>query len=310
MSFIAIFSNFVCRYFLSENLKNSYFWFENISFKDFLLRMVPPGILTGADITLSTAAFEYSSITLVEIIKSGVPMLVLIFSIVTLLESASASKFAVISLLCAGILFSSLGEVDLSVGGVSLGILATFCGASRLVLIQKLLSPSEHSSEHEKIHPLLSLSYFSPVILVSLLLPWTFLEAERLFASHFFSSFREGLGTLLFLSVGVLLALLLNIDELFIIKVTSALTLCVAGIAKLLLLTAFSAIYFSYQFDAYNIIGIILASFGIAGYNLVRLSESKSKELEFRTIEDSSFPYSDASDSETKESFIEVLELK
>lgn len=226
--------------------------------------------------------------SLVEVVKSGVPMIVLIFGILTRFEPFSIVKFVVIGILCLGIFLTSFGEVNLHIGGLILSIIATFSGATRLIAMQRLLSGHTNSSKmvesvddssaipepsgnHSKLHPILSLAYFAPLSVASLFLPWCVLEASRFFHSDFMNRKLE---IILVLCLGAVLAFCLNYVELLIIEASSALTLCVSGIIKLIFLIIVSSILFGYIWTPLNITGILLAIVGISGYNYVRFSDS------------------------------------
>src|SRR5437868_6628906 len=92
------------------------------------------------DIVCTSAAIEFSSVSLVEVVKSGVPMLVFLCGFLFKQEAFSWFKILIITVLCLGIFCTSFGEIALDARGLVLAIIATFSGASRLVLMQFLLS--------------------------------------------------------------------------------------------------------------------------------------------------------------------------
>jgi hypothetical protein len=77
--------------------------------------------------------------------------------------------------------------------------------------------------------------------------------------------------------VGVLLAFLLNLNELVFVEYSSALSLCVAGIVKLLLLIVLNSVVFSYPWTPYNIAGVAFSIIGVSGYNFVKLREKDTR---------------------------------
>eukprot|EP00475_Leptophrys_vorax_P015213 TRINITY_DN21583_c0_g1_i3.p1 TRINITY_DN21583_c0_g1~~TRINITY_DN21583_c0_g1_i3.p1 ORF type:complete len:421 (-),score=102.70 TRINITY_DN21583_c0_g1_i3:839-2101(-) len=256
-----------------SKLQSEEYWPFNISRSAFFTQIVPPGILLGMDIVCTSAAIEFSSVSLVEVIKSGIPMLVLVAGFVLRQEVFSIFKVLIISVLCIGIFCTSYGEINLDPRGLSLATLATVSGASRLLLMQVLLSnpspksPSSSSGSHAKLNPMLSLAYFAPVSAVFLFFPWLFIEASSLFQSEFVN---KKIWILLILLMGVCLAFLINYLELLLVEASNALTLCVSGIMKLIVLIFVSAAIFGYQFTAWNVTGILLAITGVVGYNYLR----------------------------------------
>jgi drug/metabolite transporter (DMT)-like permease len=245
------------------------------------------GLFFRLDIVCTSAAIQYSSVSLVEVVKSGIPMLVLIASVLTKQEVFSVFKVMIILVLCIGIFLTSYGEINLDGRGLFLAIAATLSGASRLFLMQILLSNSIGSSPathgHAKINPLLSLAYFAPISAVFLFFPWVFIEAPRLFRSEFVHEKSWIVFVLLF---GVMLAFAINYVELLLVEASNALTLCVSGIIKLIVLIFVSAIIFGYHFTVFNVTGILLALTGVIGYNYVRFRDQfTNNQTTFERVE-------------------------
>lgn len=265
---VGVVSNFLSRTFFRENLLGDPYWFTRITRSQFWRELVPIGVLLGVDITCTTAAFRYSSIALVEIVKSGSCVCVLVAGIITKQESISLANVLVVLMLSLGILLATLGEVELDLRGLILGVAATVAGASRGIMIQLILS----HSERPRIDPLLSLCYLAPIGFVSLLPAWFVLELPRIVGDTTFWDTHQKSNTALLLCGGMFLAFLLNIVELMIIKTTSALTMSVTGITKMFMLIFINAYVFGYEFDVTNVSGIVITFIGICSYNYIRYS--------------------------------------
>lgn len=217
-------------------------------------------------------------------IKSGIPLLVLVFGIVTKRESFSYSKQLVVVGLCIGIVLTSAGELQFSLTGFLLGAAATVSGAIRLVLMQILLTPTRAAAGlvssplaydmaglGDTIHPFLSVVYFSSVGAISLIVPWVAFDSHRLPA--FLAAHSPG-ALLGYLLMGSVLALGLNMVEVFLIEASSALTMCIAGIVKLVLLIPLNSIFFSYTYTVTGAVGIVICIVGIGLYNYIRYRET------------------------------------
>lgn len=247
------------------------YWPSNIDAKTFFYKLLPPGVLIGLDIVFSNASLEFTSVSLMEVIKGGIPMLVLIFGILTKEETYSTLKLIVITFLWLGIIFTSEGEKNFDFTGFILASMSTLCGAIRLVLMQTLLSKNGKTAIiHPKLHPLLSLAYFAPISAISLFIPMITIEIPKIAQSQFSAHPLEVTALIL---VGVVLAFSLNMIELYLLEASSALTLCVSGIVKLVIIILLSSLFFNYSFTTFNAIGISLCILGIIGYNYVRFKD-------------------------------------
>lgn len=240
-------------------------------------------------------------------------MLVLIIGFFLKIERFSISKILIIIILCIGIVLTSYGELDLSLSGLLLSVFALIAASARLILMQILISNKSSEMEEDydisspspteppftissplgfslqyetrrrdsRIHPLLTLAYFAPISALSLFIPWCAVEAPSLFASAFMERKGELFGYLL---IGVFLAISLNLVEILIMEASSALTLCVSGIIKLLIIIGLNSVFFNYTFTSYNISGIVLAIVGVIAYNYIRFKDVIKAQLPFEKV--------------------------
>jgi len=81
------------------------------------------------------------------------------------------------------------------------------------------------------------------------------------------NNFESNSAIVLDVCLGSLIILVYVIAELLIIRLTSALTLCVVGVMKLVFIVVFSVITFSEKLSALNIAGIVIAVCGVILYN-------------------------------------------
>jgi hypothetical protein len=128
-------------------------------------------------------------------------------------------------------------------------------------------------SHSHRLHPLLSLFYFAPVSAVALLPIQLWLEAPRLEASKFVDAgvWEPTLGLVL---AGCILAFALNSSELYVIRETSALTLCVLGVSKFILVVLLSVgTGLQASLTPLNQMGIGLTIAGLVIYNVVKYRE-------------------------------------
>jgi len=128
-----------------------------------------------------------------------------------------------------GVAIAAYGEAKFDSWGVLLQLGAVVFEATRLVLIQILLT-----SKGATLNPITSLYYVAPCRVVFLTVPWLFVEYPVLKASSTFHLDYFIFGT------NSICAFALNLAVFLLIGKTSALTMNVAGVVKDWLLIAFS----------------------------------------------------------------------
>ena len=136
--------------------------------------------------------------------------------------------------------------------------------------------PPSHAG-HRRLHPMLSLFYFSPVAAAVLAPAFAGFEARRLmFPSVGAKDFTQGevvwvTGGLV--GGGAVLAFALNVSELVVIQTTSALTLCVVATAKFLLVVAMTTWLFGGGVSWVKGVGCGVSVLGVAAYNWMKYRE-------------------------------------
>ena len=134
---------------------------------------------------------------------------------------------------------------------------------------------SPASSKKTRLNPLVSLYYFSPVsavmlIPISITMEWTDLRSSEVVATN-----DNIIFTILLILFGSILAFALNVSELFVIQITSALTLCVLASAKFLVVVWASQAIFEANttMSWINIYGNIISVVGVTLYNALKAYE-------------------------------------
>ncbi|URE35473.1 Triose-phosphate Transporter family [Musa troglodytarum] len=168
-----------------------------------------------------------------------------------------------------GVAVAAYGEARFVAWGVALQLGAVAFEATRLVLIQILLT-----SKGISLNPITSLYYVAPCCFAFLLVPWFVVELPLLRNR---SSFRPDL--LVFIT-NSFCAFALNLAVFLLVGKTSALTMNVAGVVKDWLLIAFSWSVIHDTVTPINLFGYGIAFLGVAYYNHVKLQALKAKEAE------------------------------
>ncbi|KAA8495331.1 putative sugar phosphate/phosphate translocator [Porphyridium purpureum] len=236
--------------------------------------LVPMAILVALDLGLSNASFLSLEASFVEMLKSGGPAVVLIVSVLARVEALELWKVVVILLISSGLALASYGEANFDLKGFLFVMSAMVLGSVRMILAQLLLhgetaSPGSSEEEPQRLSSIQVLYYLTPVSFAVLLPSWiTFIY--RLPASRLATDTSFMLASIAWVLAGAGMAFLLDLFNLLMIAVSSALSSSVAGCAKTALLVLFSWLFFRNQITALNIVGYSICVTGVVWYNVVK----------------------------------------
>ncbi|GAQ82059.1 Nucleotide-sugar transporter family protein [Klebsormidium nitens] len=207
------------------------------------------------------------SVVPIGMLKALMPVAVYSIGVVFKKEVFSVETMANMLGISVGVAVAAYGEIRFDVFGVILQLGAVATEATRLILVQILLT-----SKGLKLNPITSLYYISPACLAFLTIPWVFIEMPRLqqIAMWRFDPF-------VFLS-NASVAFGLNLAVFLLIGKTSALTMNVAGVVKDWLLIAISWFQFKDPVTSTNLFGYSLAFLGVCVYNHAKLKKAVQKE--------------------------------
>lgn len=189
-------------------------------------------------------------------------------------ESFKSSSMANMLSISFGVAIAAYGEAHFNSWGVMLQLSAVAFEATRLVLIQILLT-----SKGISLNPITSLYYVAPCCLAFLFVPWMLVEMPKLKSTSTFHF------DLLIFGTNSLCAFALNLAVFLLVGKTSALTMNVAGVVKDWLLIAFSWSVIRDTVTTINLIGYGIAFLGVAYYNHVKLQAMKAKEAQKKSTQ-------------------------
>lgn len=251
----------------------------------------PLGFFIGADVALTTYAFTYSSVSMVEVVKAGNIILLILTSFVRGQEQFTVARLGVGCMIALGTCLTTLTEVDFDKGGFVAAVLSSLCSVANMLTSEWVMhSEWQHSrsymavmgqdeddlvvdSDDEdtapattiaskyKLDATVTLFFFAPVCVAVLLPVFLYMEMAPLRSVEFTP---EVFGRIF---LGALVAFLLQVSEMNLAQTVSAVTRGVAGAAKLLVLVLISSIIFSHKMGLMNTIGVLLTSIGVFGYN-------------------------------------------
>lgn len=196
-------------------------------------------------------------------LKACTPIAVLLMAVLFRLEKPSAFQLGIVSLICFGVVISSVGELRFSAVGFTFQIFGVFAESVRLVMSDRLL-------KDYKLDSLSTLYYIAPPSSVFILLAFVTFESDNFPWERVFSPFAWVLLANGFLSFGLNVAIVLLITN------TSALSLTVGGIFKDVLLVFLSFVVFGAPVSLLQIFGY---SFSLLGMTLYKNYKSNPEEF-------------------------------
>lgn len=235
----------------------------------YMSSIVPIGALYSLSLWLSNSAYIYLSVSFIQMLKALMP--VAVYSIGVLMKREGFKSETMINMLgiSVGVAIAAYGEALFNAWGVILQLGAVAFEATRLVLIQILLT-----SKGITLNPITSLYYIAPCCFLFLSIPWIVVEYPTLQATSSFHFDYMVFGT------NSACAFALNLAVFLLIGKTSALTMNVAGVVKDWLLIAFSWSVIKDRVTTVNLIGYGLAFLGVCYYNHCKLQGLKAKEAQ------------------------------
>jgi len=271
------------------------------------------GFLCGMEWGLSNYSFKYISVSMYEMVKATTPLWVLIFSVLLGGTSFSCSLASIVLVITLGMILSVSGgaamtprEVYSTPHGFTIGltclICATLCSGIRNVLAQKVL---QHKTAGVSL--LTTLYYVAPSSAAALVLPAAVLEGRDILQFFGFLgksadikgpynnntyiapvSEDDVLTLLGYIMLSSFVALLLSFTEFLVLKRTSAITLCVAGISKQVIVVMMAVVFLQDGFHVLNGVGFSVTLVGIVMYNIYRHREKEEPKEIKEMIRDSS----------------------
>lgn len=240
----------------------------------YLSSVVPIGALYAFSLWLSNSAYIYLSVSFIQMLKALMPVAVYSIGVMFKKENFKGETMANMLSISFGVAVAAYGEAKFDAWGVTLQLGAVAFEATRLVMIQILLT-----SKGINFNPITSLYYVAPCCLVFLSIPWILVEYPILRDSSSFHLEWFIFGT------NSVCAFALNLAVFLLVGKTSALTMNVAGVVKDWLLIAFSWSVIKDTVTPINLFGYGLAFLGVAYYNHTKLQALKTKDAQKKTVQ-------------------------
>jgi len=223
----------------------------------YLRAIVPIGLFFSLSLMFSNAAYLFLSVAFIQMLKATTPVAVLMVTWGLGIAPPNMKTLANVSIIVVGVIIASLGEIKFVMFGFVVQILGIVCEATRLAMVERLLSSAEF-----KMDPLVSLYYFAPACALMNGIMFMFMELPKISVQQILDL---GLFTLL---ANASVAFMLNIAVVFLIGKTSSLVLTLSGVLKDILLVMASMVLFHDPVSPLQGFGYSIALAGLMVYKL------------------------------------------
>jgi len=216
-------------------------------------------LLFTLNICAGNVGLLYASVSLREVVRSLTPGITLAFSVWLLNKSYRMDAVWSLIAIAVGVIITTATELDLNMGGLIIllsgGILAALKGVTTNMVLVGVGS----------VHPLYVLYVMSPLALVQMIaMAFVFGETADLYATWESRSISLCAGMIL--STGFM-AFFLNIANFNLNKITSPVTVSVAGSFKEIVTIGLSFVVFQNKATPLNLFGILIALTGTGFYH-------------------------------------------
>lgn len=239
-----------------------------ITWQIILYRLTPLAVFHASGLTLGNSAYKFLSVAYIQILKSLSPVMILLVAFMIGKEKPSAIQLGIVSIICGGVVLASTGELQFSLVGFVLQLLAILTDVGRMTLIDILMVDV-------KLDSLSMLYYLSPLSSVMIFFGFIFFELDatfpwgRIFLDPSFGS------ALLFSGV---LAFCLNIAVFVGVAHSSSVIIGVSGLLKDMILVASSVLFFGSPITMQQIFGYGVSIVGLSYYREFRADPQKASE--------------------------------
>ncbi|OAL33075.1 hypothetical protein AYO22_00160 [Fonsecaea multimorphosa] len=225
--------------------------------KVYLRAILPIGFFFSLSLICGNQAYLYLSVAFIQMLKACMPVAVLLTTWAMGVSPPSLKTLGNVSFIVIGVVIASYGAIEFNLTGFMYQAGGITFEATRLVLVQRLLSSAEF-----KMDPLVSLYYFAPVCAVMNGVTAMVLEIPKMSMQNIYDV------GIFMLVANAMVAFLLNVSVVFLIGKTSSLVLTLCGILKDILLVAASMMIWGTPVTNTQFFGYSIALGGLLYYRL------------------------------------------
>ncbi|TID27030.1 hypothetical protein E6O75_ATG01523 [Venturia nashicola] len=224
--------------------------------KEVYIRAIfPIGFFFSLSLIFGNKAYLYLSVAFIQMLKATNPVVVLVITWSLKIKPFDAKTLFNVSFIVLGVIIASFGEIKFVLAGFLCQVAATGFEATRLVLIEKLLSSF-------KMDPIVSMYYYAPICTLMNLAASMWFEVPDMSMNDIW---KVGVPNLV---ANAMVAFLLNVSLVLLIGKTSSLVLTLCGVLKDILLVAASILIWGTPVTPTQFFGYTIALSGLVYYKL------------------------------------------
>ncbi|XP_002985975.2 probable sugar phosphate/phosphate translocator At3g14410 [Selaginella moellendorffii] len=243
---------------------------QGMTLEIYATSVFPIGAMFAMTLWLGNSAYLYISVAFAQMLKAIMPVSVFLLGAAFGLESLTLRMMFIMSVISFGVLVASYGEINFNWIGVIYQLGGVVGESMRLILIEIMLK-----RKGLKLDPLTMMYYVSPCSAFCLFIPWLLLEKPKMDSSTHWNF------DAVVVSLNALCTFALNISVFLVISSTSALTIRVAGVVRDWIVVLVSGLVFlDTTLTPINIIGYVIAIFGVVMYNKHKLKPVQAASQE------------------------------
>ena len=202
-----------------------------------------------------------AAVAFVQMLKALAPVSTMLWAFMFKLERPNIPLVSSVSLITAGVMGASLGELNFNICGVISMVVSVAAEGMRLVLMQYVLSK-------QQMHPLEALLYVAPACLVWLSVAVFMFESRTMGQNAAWEIVADNPW---YFVVSACIGIALNCLAMAVIKLASALALKVLGVCKDVGLVAVSVVAYGEKVSALQVMGYCASVVGFSWYNHIKL---------------------------------------
>jgi len=225
----------------------------------FCMKFLGLGVPFMLSIVCGNWAYQYLSVSFLQIMKQTNVITIYIFSVISGLESLRHCSAMLLMTILAGALMAIQGELHFVMKGFVLQAISSWSEAAKIVLQSFLMSGQA------KLDPLTLFLFMAPACFVANLLPWACMEGPQLQ-----TVIADFLGVWPLAVANMLLAFVLNIAVAQCIKEVSAVGFLLCGIVKDSCIIISSTIFLGESLAETQCVGFSIALTGVVLYSLYK----------------------------------------
>lgn len=247
-----------------------------IALGQYVRQILPCASASAGDIGLSNVSFTYISLSLYTMLKTSSLIFVLMFGLLFRLERFNWRLVIIVMVMTGSVMMmtlrppnsQSVKDDDHNPVGIVLVLAASLISGLRWSFTQLLLKKNEYTK-----HPVLTIFYISPSMIVLLFVAGLFVEGWGNFMTLPIWASQGTFGTLLLMVVPGFLAFMMTLCEFQLLSMALVLTLSIAGIFKELLTIMLGSVIFGDKLSPVNCVGLVITFLDILWYNHYRYME-------------------------------------